>query len=79
MGDFEKTGAGNFEGVKYRGILKTNAGYFEKGRKKGEGTNADDFGERMRGFGKNHKFVKRWNLLQTNGWRSLTAQLFIAL
>ena len=47
-----KTGEGNFEGVKQRGILKTNAGYFVKGRKKGEGTNADDFEEQTRGFGK---------------------------
>jgi hypothetical protein len=70
---------GIFEGVKQRVILKTNSGYFEKGRKKGEGTNADDFEEQTRGFGKNQKFVKRWNLLLTNGWRSLTAQLFIAL
>ena len=47
--------------------------------KKGEGTNANDFEKQTRGFGKNQKFVKRWNLLQTNEWRSLTAQLFIAL
>ena len=63
MGDFEKTGAGNFEGVKYRGILKTNAGYFEKGRKRERGQNADDFEKQTRGFGKKTKICKKMELI----------------